>query len=122
MKENQKNNKSIADMKKELEEAKKQQASANERAEQEMLMGATNKGFKRSTAIRARQGAKHMSRESGTAAFFKNLQNAGLTASNDPRGSMHQRQISESVDNKAERARMINKIQLTEDQFNETIN
>lgn len=109
-------------MKKELEEAKKQQASANELAEQEMLMGAATKGLRRGNAIRARQGAKHQSRESGTAAFFKNLQNAGLTASTDNRQSMHSRQVSEAADNKAERARMINRIQMTEDQYNDTIN
>ena len=95
MKENSISRTSIDDMKKELEEAKKQQATANELAEQEMMMGGASKGLKRGNAIRARQGAKHMSRESGTAMFFKNLQNAGLAASTDNRQSQnHLRQAS----------------------------
>ena len=73
MKENQIGRTSIEDMKTKLEEAKKAQATAAEQAEQEMLMGTAQKGAKRGNAIRARQGGKHMSRESGTAMFFKNL-------------------------------------------------
>ena len=86
-KENQESRAKIEKMNKELEEAKKQQASANELAEQEMMMGNASKGLKRGNAIKARQGTRHMSRESGTAMFFKNLQNAGLAASNDARAS-----------------------------------
>ena len=73
MKENSIGRTSIEDMKNKLEEAKKQQASALENAEQEMMMGATSGGKRKGNTIRARQGTKHMSRESGTAMFFKNL-------------------------------------------------
>ena len=65
---------SIEDMKTKLEEAKKQAASAGELAESQAMAGPVNKGVRRTNAIRARQGAtKHMSRESGTAKFFRNL-------------------------------------------------
>lgn len=52
------------------------------------MLGATKPGIRRGNAIKARAGAtKHMSRESGTAAFFRNLQKQGLGTNENVAGS-----------------------------------
>ena len=52
------------------------------------MMGNASRGLRRGNAIRAREGAtKHKSRESGTAQFFRSLQNAGLAAAENGRSS-----------------------------------
>lgn len=52
------------------------------------MLGAAKPGLRRGNAIKARAGAtKHMSRESGTAAFFRNLQKQGLGTNENVAGS-----------------------------------
>lgn len=86
------NKTSITDLKAKLEKAKKDQESAAELAEQEMMMGPA-KGLRRGNAIKKRPlVAQSNVKESGSAQFFKNLQRTG--SSDVSRSQAHMRQSS----------------------------
>ena len=109
------NKTSITDLKAKLEKAKKDQESAAELAEQEMMMGPA-KGLRRGNAIKKRPlVAQSNVKESGSAQFFKNLQRTG--SSDVSRSQAHMRQSS-----MANSAQLVQQMQATEDIYSETIN